>query len=132
MLKLTNLFGSFFTGLILGSCIWAFSPWFTGKSEPWDSSSLYYDGSLAAAGLLAAAVCPRFWWLGAMGIYFGQVGYMELVLLGMLRPGDPAIMPSYLGVAIFGFAPAFIASAAVYVASLLSQRICHGPRPPNR
>ncbi len=67
--------------------------------------SVYYSGSLLAAGLASTLLRPAGWYWGPVGIYAGQVAYMWLVYGPGLPAGDPIIFPSLIAVAIFGAIP---------------------------
>ena len=65
---------------LMGAAIWAASPSLTGRTEPWDSESLYYVASLAIAGVLLGLSRPRRVWIHPVGIVLGQLLY-ELLFL---------------------------------------------------
>lgn len=69
---------SFLIGLAIGAAIWFLSPLITGRREPWDAGSGYYEGALLGAGLLGGLLLPEYWGRFAAGIFLGQV----LVLMG--------------------------------------------------
>ncbi len=63
-------------GFILGALIWMYSPSMTGEFEPWDAKGGYYTGSLFLAGVVAALLSPRHFWLAPVGVYIGQFVYL--------------------------------------------------------
>src|SRR5262245_26231738 len=63
-------------GAVLGAAIWFLSPFLTGEKEPWDSRSWYYPFALTIAGVLAAAIRPRYFWAAPIGVCVGQVAFM--------------------------------------------------------
>gem|GEM_PF-3223214 len=63
-------------GFILGALIWKSSPGITGEFEPWDAKGFYYPGSLFLAGVAAALLSPRHFWLAPVGVYIGQFVYL--------------------------------------------------------
>lgn len=85
---------SFLIGLAIGAAIWWLSPLVTGRPEPWDAGSGYYEGALLGAGALGGLLFREHWWF-VVGIFAGQA----LVLLaGVLRdPSSGGLWP--LGVA---------------------------------
>jgi hypothetical protein len=105
-----RLAGSLALALFLGWSVWAFSNAVTGKVEPWDSNSWYYWGCLVAIGIVATCLDPRRCWPAVLGAFVGQVAYMEL----FLRGGAP-IVPSFVGVAIFGVLPVFLGALLPFV-----------------
>lgn len=106
---------SFFVGVILGSLTWAYSVPIGGEVEPWDSLGFYYYGALTTSGFVAAILYPRSWWLGALGVYVGQIVFIELWYLPTLPAADPRIMPSFIAVAIFGMLPVVLGSLVAYI-----------------
>jgi hypothetical protein len=111
---------------ICGWLIWQFSVPITGEIEPWDSQAGYYSISLIAIGFVAACVCPRLFWLAPIGLFLGQILYMEM----MYDPGPgPIIMPSWLGVPFFSAIPAFIGAFAGYGVAKLITGIVSSPKP---
>lgn len=77
----------FVAGLLLGAMLWWLSPWFTGKVEPWDSSSHYYTAGLFGCGFVAACVSPRRFWAAPPGIYLGQFLYaLATIPMGPFAP----------------------------------------------
>ena len=106
---------SVLTGAAAGWCIWLLSRSVTGELEPWDSTGLYYRASLFAAGILSTLIYPRKFWLGPLGVYLGQVAYMETVYRTSLPRGDASILPSMIAVAVFGLIPAIVGALIPYV-----------------
>jgi len=60
--------------------VWAFSPWLSGHSEPWDAEGPYYVGALVVAGTVAGLLAPKPLWAHYLGTLIGQLGY-EVVFL---------------------------------------------------
>ena len=58
--------------VLVGVYVWIASPLITGHNEPWDSSSIFYGGSLFAGGFIIGLLVPRRFWLWAIGIWLGQ------------------------------------------------------------
>ena len=82
---------TFLIGLIVGAAIWWLSPLITGRREPWDAGSGYYEGALLGAGVLGGLLLPEHsrWYVA--GIFVGQV----LVLLGAVlrEPSSGGLWP---------------------------------------
>ena len=76
---------AFLIGLAIGAAIWWLSPLITGRREPWDAGSGYYEGALLGAGLLGGFLLPGHSGRFVAGIFVGQV----LVLLGAVLK-DPS------------------------------------------
>ena len=119
LLFLFLMLASAFAGFAVGWTIWAFSKSVTGVLEPCDASGPYYWRCLAAGGFLCALVCPRCWFLAPLGIYVGQVAYCEMIYLPSLRPGDPVLLPAFIGVAVFGLFPAIAGAVLAFVVYLI-------------
>ena len=86
--------------------VWAASPFFTGKSEPWDDDSAYYIVALAAAGFIAGLLSPRPSAVMYVGALLGQLGYMvlfqrvgPLIVLGVLFLLGYSLLPVFAGIA---------------------------------
>ena len=118
-LMLVLMLAPAFAGFAVGWSIWAFSKAVTGAVEPWDASGSYYWWCLAAGGFLCALVCPRCWFLAPLGIYVGQIAYMETIYGPSLRPGDPVFLPAFIAVAVFGMLPALVGAVLAFVVYLL-------------
>jgi len=81
-------------GMLLGIAIWLFSPWLTGKSEPWDADAPIWSLSwllVAALGGLTGhvrGVClPLGYALGQMlvtvkSVFFGPFGALGWMFIG--------------------------------------------------
>ena len=102
-------------GFTVGWSILAFSKAVTGHAEPWDASGSYYWWCLVVGGFLCALVCPRCFILAPLGIYVGQVAYMEMIYGPSLRPGDPVILPAFISVAQFGLWLAIAGAVLAFV-----------------
>jgi len=74
---------SLVAGGALGCLIWMPSPKVTGDIEPWDSETPYLSIALVASSLALSAVFKKQWVSITLGLIFGQLAYMLLVL------GDP-------------------------------------------
>ena len=91
---------------VTGVLVWAFSPWLTGRQEPWDADGLFYVGAQIVAGTVAGAIAPRPLWAPYVGALTGQLGY-ALIFLRM----GPLF---FLGAAfLFGYTAIFLAAAAL-------------------
>ncbi len=89
-------------GLVLGWTIWSASVSMTGTVEPWDSPSNYYRLSGVVAGMASSLFrWRRFYW-GPVGVWLGQVAYIELIYSPTLPASDPRIFPSFIAVLLFG------------------------------
>jgi hypothetical protein len=95
----------FIVGGIFGWMIWWASPGWTGEIEPWDSLGSYYSTSLVAAGFISTLFWPAGWYWGPLGIYAGQVAYVNSLDVLHL-PAGPAdhfsVEFAVLAVALFG------------------------------
>ncbi|WP_437228554.1 hypothetical protein SH661x_000965 [Planctomicrobium sp. SH661] len=91
----------FLIGFFSGALIWSASLRLTGQIEPWDSAGSYYWLSVLSASCVAAMVYPRTCWLGAVGVYLGQVFYIE----GFYTAGNASILLASLSVFTFSFLP---------------------------
>ena len=74
---------SLVAGGLLGFLIWMFSFVVTGNIEPWDSETPYLSIALAASSLALSLTFKKEWLCITLGLIFGQLAYMLLVL------GDP-------------------------------------------
>ena len=57
--------------------------------------------------------------LAPLGIYVGQVAYMEIIYGPSLRPGDPVFLPAFISVALFGLLPAIAGAVLAFVVYLI-------------
>lgn len=79
-------------GFILGVSIWLASPMIAGTREPWDSRGAYFYVALLVSGLVLALTSRRWFWLGLVGLYLGQL------LVMFVRPQDGhEIAPRWAG-----------------------------------
>ena len=106
---------SLVTAATLGWLTWFLSVPVTGEAEPWDASGFYFYGSLFGSGILATILYPRNWWVSTLGVYLGQVTYIELWYSPTLHPGDPIISPSWLSVGLFGTLPALLGALLIHL-----------------
>ena len=60
-------------GGVVGAAIWAFSQELFGKNQPWDAEFVRFSTALAFAGLLIGLAYRELFWLGAIGLYVGQL-----------------------------------------------------------
>lgn len=78
---------AFTTAALTCAMVWAASPWFTGRREPWDADSSFYLSSLLIAGAVTGALTPRPIWALYLGAIAGQLSYQLLFLkVGPLLP----------------------------------------------
>jgi hypothetical protein len=90
------------TGFVAGFAIWAA----TAPEEAWDANSLY-SVFVLLAGLVSSFARPRWFYCGVIGVYFGQVLAMKLLVpVGV----GAVIMPAFLAVLMFGTLPAVAGS----------------------
>jgi hypothetical protein len=82
---------AFATAALTCALVWAASPWFTGRREPWDADSSFYLFSLMIAGAVTGAITPKPIWALYLGAIAGQLIYQllflkvgPLLLLGVL------------------------------------------------
>jgi len=91
--------GQVATGFVAGFSIWAA----VAPEEAWDALELYSVFVLLAGMLASFGRTSGFFW-GVAGVYLGQV-----LTIGILLPQEGVpLMPSALGVLIFGTMPAFV------------------------
>jgi len=60
-------------GFVFGASMWLASPTITGNREPWDSHGAYFFVALAACGVILPIMNRRWFGLGLVGLYFGQL-----------------------------------------------------------
>ena len=78
---------AFATSALTCALVWAASPWFTGRREPWDADSSFYLSSLMIAGAVTGALTPKPIWALYLGAIAGQLSYQLLFLkVGPLLP----------------------------------------------
>ncbi len=104
-----NLALPFLIGFVVGWCVWAFWLRVIG-TEPWDLHVNFYWWCLFAGGFIGALMSSHLWFLAPVGVYLGQVAYVEVIYRSSLPPGDPIVLPSLISVAIFGLLPAVVGS----------------------
>ena len=97
---------AFATAALTCALVWAASPWFTGRREPWDADSPFYFAGLMIAGAVAGALTPKPIWALYLGAIAGQLSYQVLFLkVGPLLP---------LGVLfLVGYCLVFLATAVL-------------------
>jgi hypothetical protein len=67
----------------VGAFVWIASPCFTGQREPWDSLSVFYQGTMLIGGIIAGLFVARRFWLWAVGIWLGQIiGFVWCAAMG--------------------------------------------------
>jgi hypothetical protein len=94
---------AFLAGGLIGMCVWLAAPRLIGEVEPWDWSLWGYVSIMVGAGFAVAYVAPvRLAPAGALGLYFGQLLYVEV----LYQPRGPLILPLFLSVALLGLVPA--------------------------
>jgi hypothetical protein len=107
-------------GFLLGASIWLASPMITGTHEPWDSRSVYFYVAMLVSGLVLGAASRRWFWLGLIGLYLGQL----LVLFVRPQAGHE-IAPWWagtVGLAIYCLIALGAAIATASVSRLLVRR----------
>ncbi len=97
----------FILGLATGVAAWKMS---SAGGEPWDNEPGRYLITSALAGMISAAIHPRYFWAAAVWCYLGQTIAMWLDL----TPGDPVILPPYCSSALFGLPPILVGAALSY------------------
>jgi hypothetical protein len=96
---------SFSAAAVLGAVIWGLSPLITKAVEPWGAESLYYFLSLFIVGGLLGLLFPRHIWVAYLGIVFGQLAYMLIVLpSGPLLPLGVLFLLAYGLLSLLGLA----------------------------
>lgn len=87
---------AFGTAALTCAAVWALSPWFTGRHEPWDADSPFYVCGLMIAGVVSGALSPKPIWALYLGAVIGQVAYQALFLrLGPLFPLGVLFLAGY-------------------------------------
>lgn len=91
-------FAKFATGFAAGLALWAA----TAPGEAWDRP--FYFVWVAMAGLIATFCQSRGFYWAILGLYFGQVAALYVLIPWAGVP----IFPPMIGVLLFGTIPAFI------------------------
>lgn len=92
----------FLAGFACGFTLWAASVLITGEVEPWDAAVPYHAGGILIASFFLTLLRPRSCWAGILGLYLGQVCYMEW----LYNPSTAHIFPAWIGAALFSAQPA--------------------------
>lgn len=69
--------------VVCGCAIWAFSPYFTGRLEPWDSRNPYYWIALFVTGVLVGLVEPKWFLTTSIWVVAGQALYVVTAALAL-------------------------------------------------
>ena len=78
---------AFATAALTCALVWAASPWFTGRREPWDADPSFYLTGPMIAGAVTGALTPKPIWALYLGAIAGQLSYQLLFLkVGPLLP----------------------------------------------
>ena len=96
-------------GVVLGVAIWVFSPWLTGKAEPWDADAPVWSLSWLVAAVLGGlaghvrGIClPLGYALGQMLVTIQSVFVGQFGALGWLFIGGYAVVAVLLTLALVG------------------------------
>ncbi len=113
----THSWAAFCWSAVLGFGVWLFSPYFTGKIEPWDSESSYFVVSLILAGAGAGLIRPRQIIIWPAGVFSGQ--FIAILVRNFTQPAAGA---SFLFLGVFFLAGYSLLSllGAVPVASVVT------------
>ena len=107
-------------GFILGVSIWLASPMIAGTREPWDGRGVYFYVALLASGLVLALTSRRWFGLGLVGLYLGQL------LVMFVRPQDGHEMAPWwagtVALALYGLMAVGTAVLTALVSRLLARR----------
>ena len=106
---------SFAVAAGLGAAIWGLSPLVAEAAEPWDAESPYYFISLFVAGGVVGLACPRHILATFLGLIFGEMVYMLVVL-----PSGP-LLP--LGV-LFMFGYGLVSLLGLFLGSSVRRTVC--------
>ena len=69
----------FLLSVLMGVLIWLCSPSLTGKTAPWDSSSVYYFGSLFVCGFILGMLGKQLFFVWPFGIVLGQLIFIVIL-----------------------------------------------------
>ena len=87
---------AFATAAFTCALVWAASPWFTGRREPWDADSPFYFVGLMIAGAVTGALTPKPVGALYLGAIAGQLSYQVLFLkVGPLFPLGALFLVGY-------------------------------------
>ena len=92
----------FIAGATAGFCIW----WITAPREAWDANPIY-SVFVLLAGAISSLLRFRGCWWGVLGVYFGQVAGLSMLVP---HTGVP-IFPAWLGVLICGTIQSVVGAA---------------------
>jgi hypothetical protein len=76
----TRIWLTVLVAVVASGLVWAFSPWLSGHTEPWDAESYYYLVALFATGLISGLLVPRPLWAHYLGALIGQLSYQALFI----------------------------------------------------
>jgi hypothetical protein len=99
---------TFALGAVAGAGVWYVSPRLTGEVQPWDFSlGLYVMVLLTAGVVLGLPTRPQYVFAGPLGLYAGQLAYVEL----FYHPRGAIILPAFISLAVFGLPPSAFGAA---------------------
>ena len=98
-------------GFVLGWLIWAMSVKITGHIEPWDSDLPIYSAYLVISGFLTATIEPKYFWIGPVFIYFGQLVFTVF----SYNAHGAVILPPFISLLIFGSVQGFVGAGIGFV-----------------